>query len=253
MRLITYMFCMLLIFLMVIPSFAQTTTSLDNAQQAYDAGNFDAAIQFFELTISGGIYNGEIFYNVANAHYQQGDIGTALLNYNRALQYIPRDLDLNIQIARTRALRNIPTTDTTHPIILIEQLTATTVTINELSIVTLSLWSLFWILIALYQVKHSWHNTLKFAIRVMLTIILGFGILLGSRLYMYHAMPPAVITIGSAPVYSGPSISYFRQYDLFEGAEIYITDTQDEWSKFVTADNRIGWVQTDTFQKVHLD
>lgn len=221
--------------------------SLENAGQAYESGDFENAIQFFDLTVSGGIYNGEIFYNYGTAHYQLGNVGNALLNYRRALQSLPRDLDLNIQLARTRALRNIPQTDTTHPIILLEQMTETALTINELSIITLILWSTFWIFVALYQIREQWRSTLRLVIGILLIFVLSALALLGARLYIHNNMSPAVVTIGSAPVYSGPSISYFRQYDLFEGSEIYIVETQDEWSKFVTPDNRVGWVESDNY------
>lgn len=227
--------------------------SLSNAEQAYQSGDFETAIQFFDLTVSGGISNGEIFYNYGTAHYQLGNVGNALLNYRRALQFLPRDLDLNIQIARTRALRNIPEVDTTHPIILLEQMTETALTINELAIATFVVWSVFWILVALYQIRKAWRSTLRLVIGIMLLFVLSFGALLGARLYIHLNMPPAVVTLGSAPVYSGPSISYFRQYDLFEGSEIYITETQDEWSKFVTPDNRVGWVESDNYTSIDIN
>jgi len=240
---------LLILFILVLttPVTGQSMASLDNAKQAYENNDFETAIQFFELTISGGIYNGEIFYNLGNAHYQQENIGNALLNYRRALQYLPRDLDLNIQIARTRALRPLPESDTTHPIILLEQVAATALTITELSFLTLILWTTLWLLLGTYQIRKPWRNILKLIIAVNFVFVLGLGLLMGSRLYIQYSMPPAIVTSGSAPIYSGPSISYFRQYDLFEANEIYITETQDEWSKFVTGDNRIGWIHTEHY------
>ncbi len=235
--------CILAMFF-IMSTAGQSLGSLNNAEQAYQNNDFENAIQYFDLTISGGIYNGEIYYNFGTAHYQLGNIGNALLNYRRALQFLPRDLDLNIQIARTRALRNIPATDTTNPIILLEQMTETVVTISELAMVSFLLWSILWILIGIYQIRKAWRSTLRLIIGILLIFVLGFGTLLGARLYIHTSMPAAVITVGSAPIYSGPSISYFRQYDLFEGSEIYITDKQEEWSKFVTPDNREGWIET---------
>ncbi|PJF34098.1 MAG: hypothetical protein CUN57_00430, partial [Phototrophicales bacterium] len=60
----------------------------------------------------------------------------------------------------------------------------------------------------------------------------------------------AVVTVGSAPVYSGPSISYFHQMDLFEASEIYIVEEHGEWLRFVTADNQPGWVKADAITHV---
>jgi tetratricopeptide (TPR) repeat protein len=231
------------LFLAVFPVTSQSLESLDNATQAYNNGDIDNAIQFFELTVSGGIINGEIFYNLGNAYYEQGDIGKSLLNYRRAMQFIPRDLDLNIQIARVRSLRTTLQTDTTHWLIILEQVTESVVTITELSIVTFLIWSLFWIILAFYRLNQAWRSALKFPLSALFSVLLSLSILLCARLYIYHNMPPAMVTVDSAPVYSGSSIAYFHQHDLFTGSEIYIIDEQDEWRKFVTSTNQQGWIQ----------
>jgi len=237
----------------IFPVASQTMESLDNAAEAYNNGDYDNAIQFLELTVSGGINNGDIFYNLGNAYYEKGDIGKALLNYRRAMQLIPRDLDLNIQMARTRSLQAIVQTDTTHWLIFIEQATETIITIMELSIITFITWSLFWILLAFYRLYSAWRGALRFPLGLMFTVVLTLSVLLGARLYIYHNMPPAIVTIDSAPVYSGPSVSYFRQYDLFSGSEIYITDEQDEWLKFVTSTNQQGWIDINNITIIPLN
>jgi tetratricopeptide (TPR) repeat protein len=245
-RALFLIFCLLL----TLPVTSQSLESLDNATQAYNNGDFDNAIQFFELTISGGITNGEIFYNLGNVYYNQGDIGKALLNYRRAMQYIPRDLDLNIQIARVRSLRTTLQTDTTQWLIFLEQATETALTITELSIITFLIWSSFWILLAFYRLSQTWRNALRFPLGTLFIATISLSILLGARLYIYYKMPPAVVTVDSAPVYSGPSISYFHQYDLFIASEVYIVDEHDEWRKFVTPNNQQGWIRADAITTI---
>ena len=232
----------LILLMIVLPVTSQTMESLDNATQAYNNGDYDNAIQFLELTVSGGIANGDIFYNLGNAYYEKGNIGKALLNYRRAMQLIPRDLDLNIQMARVRSLRATLQTDTSHWLIFLEQATESVVTIMELSIITFVIWLLFWIMLAIYRINSAWRSTLRFPLGLVFTTLLTLSVLLGARLYIHHNMLPAIVTIDSAPVYSGPSISYFRQYDLFAGSEIYITGEQEEWLKFVTPTNQQGWI-----------
>lgn len=230
----------------------QSRSSLENAKQAYEHDDYDSAIQFFELTVGGGIYNGDIFYNLGNTYYQKGDIAHALLNYRRALQSLPRDLDLNIQLARTRSLRTVPQSDTTHPLILIEQITETILTINELSIVTLVMWTIFWLLLGIYQLRQQWRSTLKPIISIVFVLLIFASGLFGTRLYIHNNMPPAIVTSGTATIYSGPSVSYFHQYDLFAASEIYVVEEHDEWRRFVTSGNRQGWVQAEFISIVPL-
>jgi tetratricopeptide (TPR) repeat protein len=242
----------LFMFLPVLPIASQSMESLDNATQAYNDGNIDNAIQFLELTVSGGISNGEIFYNLGNTYYEKGDIGKALLNYRRAMQLIPRDLDLNIQIARTRSLRATLQTDTTHGLIFLEQVSEAVVTIIELSIVTFFIWSLFWIILALYRINSAWRTTLRFPLGIAFSALLTLSILLGARLYVYHNMTPAIVTVDSVPIYSGPSATYFRQDDLFSGDEIYILDEQNKWLRFVTPTNQQGWVDVNAVTEIPI-
>jgi len=242
----------ILLILTVNPVTSQSMESLDNATRAYENGEFDNAIQFFELTISGGISNGDIFYNLGNVYYEQGDIGKALLNYRRAMQLIPRDLDLNIQMARVRSLRATLQTDTTQWLIFLEQATESIMTIMELSIATFIMWILFWVMLALYQLMSTWKSALRFPLGLVLTTLLTLCVLLGARLYIYNSMPPAIVTVDSAPVYSGPNESYFRQYDLFTGSEIYIEEEKDGWYKFITPTNQLGWIEVNSVKTVQI-
>lgn len=243
----------LLLLLLSLPIMAQTLASLENAKTAYENDEYDNAIQFLELTIDGGIYNGEIFYNLGTAYYQQGDIAKALLNYRRALQSLPRDLDLNTQIARTRSLRTLPQTETTHPLIVIEQLTENVVTINELSIITLIIWIVFWSLTGFYVLRDRWRNPLRLVIGIMFMLTVLFVAMLGTRLYIHNSMQPAIITVNTAPIYSGPSVSYFRQYDLFAASEIYVVEEQDGWVKFIMANGQQGWIASDAITRIPIN
>jgi tetratricopeptide (TPR) repeat protein len=62
--------------------------------EAYRAGNFAAAIDAFETVAAAGVDNGQLYYNLGNAYLKNGDVGHAVLWYERALKRIPDDPDL---------------------------------------------------------------------------------------------------------------------------------------------------------------
>lgn len=62
-----------------------------------------AARRFERLIDAGGIRNGKLYYNLANAHYLAGDLGRAILNYRRAERYIPNNVNLRQNLAQARA------------------------------------------------------------------------------------------------------------------------------------------------------
>ncbi|GAH77672.1 unnamed protein product, partial [marine sediment metagenome] len=61
----------------------------------YKEGKYEDAIEQYRKIIDGGILNGNLFYNLGNAYFRKGKIGYAILYYEKALKFLPRDRELN--------------------------------------------------------------------------------------------------------------------------------------------------------------
>ncbi|MCF7847946.1 MAG: hypothetical protein K9M45_03770 [Kiritimatiellales bacterium] len=68
------------------------------AQEAYDAGNLTGSLSIYGSMISNGCHNVEVYYNLANACFKNGDLPEAVLNYRRAWYQQPRDPDINANL-----------------------------------------------------------------------------------------------------------------------------------------------------------
>ena len=76
------------------------------ANQFYFNGEFEKAVQLYESILKNHQSNlifqsesrGELFYNIGNCYFRSGQKGNALLNYERARRFIPRDADLKYNI-----------------------------------------------------------------------------------------------------------------------------------------------------------
>ena len=61
-----------------------------NANQAYQAGNFPLAVEQYETILRGGkLFSKELYYNVGNGYFRMNQIGRAILNYERAARLAP--------------------------------------------------------------------------------------------------------------------------------------------------------------------
>lgn len=83
---------------------------LDASDPQAAGESFQESILYYrELIERGGIRNGKIYYNIANAYFRMGDLGRAILNYKRAELYIPNNDNLkkNLEYARSRRLNKI--------------------------------------------------------------------------------------------------------------------------------------------------
>jgi tetratricopeptide (TPR) repeat protein len=75
------------------PATQNARTFMDGTE-AYRNGDWPAAIAAFESIAETGVNSGKLFYNLGNAYLKNGDLGHALLWYERALKFIPHDPDL---------------------------------------------------------------------------------------------------------------------------------------------------------------
>ena len=71
--------------------------------EAYTQGDFASALQDWEEVRSAGLMSRELYYNLGNAYFKNGEIAPAILWYERALKLDPSDADVrhNLEYARS--------------------------------------------------------------------------------------------------------------------------------------------------------
>ncbi len=92
--------------LMLGPSaLADADATFAKANADYAAGRFPAAIAGYESLVKSRQWNASLFYNLGNAQFRAGDLGRAILNYERALALDPAQPEAraNLQLVRDRA------------------------------------------------------------------------------------------------------------------------------------------------------
>jgi tetratricopeptide (TPR) repeat protein len=98
--------CTLLAFFTLIPSvFAQSDPQFAKANQEYASGHFKEAIGDYETLVRSREWSANLFYDLGNAYFRNGDFGRSILNYERALALEPHhpETQANLRIARDEA------------------------------------------------------------------------------------------------------------------------------------------------------
>ncbi len=82
-----------------------------SAQAAYDDGRYAEAASLYGQLTDNGIDNIELHYNLANAHFKNGNLPDAVLHYRKAWYKAPRDPDIraNLHFALNAAGATEPT------------------------------------------------------------------------------------------------------------------------------------------------
>lgn len=87
---------------------AQSLSYLDSLWnagiQAYNAGDFAGAIRDWEEIRSAGLMSRELYYNLGNAYFKDGQLAPAILWYERTLRLDPSDADVRYNLDFARAL-----------------------------------------------------------------------------------------------------------------------------------------------------
>jgi tetratricopeptide (TPR) repeat protein len=86
-------------------AFAQSDAQFAKANQEFAAGQFKEAIDDYEGLVRAGPWSANLFYDLGNAYFRNGNLGRAILNYERALALDPRhpEADANLRIVRDEA------------------------------------------------------------------------------------------------------------------------------------------------------
>jgi tetratricopeptide (TPR) repeat protein len=96
--------CAIVLFALCLASavLADPLSGFDEGLRKYRANDMDGAIAAWDQVLSQGYTSGSLLYNLGNAYYRTGKIGRAILCYERARKFLPRDHDLsaNLDLAR---------------------------------------------------------------------------------------------------------------------------------------------------------
>jgi tetratricopeptide (TPR) repeat protein len=104
----TLMLTLLLLTLPVVVVSNQVMAAADQqrlfheANMAYSGGDFRQAIALYEEMVASHGFSVNVLFNLGNSYAQAGQVGRAVLNYERGLRLAPDDADLqgNLQLLR---------------------------------------------------------------------------------------------------------------------------------------------------------
>jgi len=94
------------ILLLFFSSFLIAQPSFEAANEAYEKGNYNFAIEQYEGVLGTGQHSAELYYNLGNAYFKAGNLGKAVLNYERTRLLSPSDAQGrdNLAIAQARTV-----------------------------------------------------------------------------------------------------------------------------------------------------
>ena len=220
--------------------------AVEAANQLYAAGHYAEAAHIYEEQIALGVQDSTLYYNLGNAYFQQGDLGRAVLNLERAAQLDPRDADIqaNLQLVRDQTTELFAPEEAPGPVTILAEATGR-LTQNETAVLVLGLWFAFIFLLLARRTAESERarRGLQTAAAIVLVLLLISGISLASRSFMDEAQPIGVIVSPSVAVSSGPGAEFVTGLTVTGGTAVNVVEQEGEWLRLAAPDGmEASWV-----------
>lgn len=223
------------------------------ADDLYRMDDYQGAIAAYEDILAGGKTSADLHYNLGNAYYRDGQLGKAILNYERALRLKPNMTDAkeNLALANARTADRITTLPQMFIVRWWNSLT-TAITPHGWRIIWLVMLAIVGIGIAMLRTGRS--RSLRkggLAITaVSLLFLLLASALLISATRTYNAHPYAIITDQAVTLKASPDNKSIDKMILHEGTKVKILDDLTGWYKISIADGTNGWCQQKSMERI---
>lgn len=214
------------------------------AEGYYKDGDYRNAAIAYEQLLQGERHSAELYYNLGNSYFKNGQIGLAVLNFEKALVLEPsmEDAEYNLNVAKARALDRIQSVPTFFLVNWVEGFGAifSSNTWAVMALVFLSIaaaGALAWLLLggALRRAGFT-------------SLIVGGVFAVVSFLYSaaaYDTMVNStrgVVLKAATVVRQSPDASSGEAFTIHEGTGFEIVGRSGDWCDIVIADGKRGWI-----------
>lgn len=238
---------------------ANTSASLsaeelwNSANAAYNEGNFEKAATEYEQILLQSLHSAALYYNLANAYFKQGELGKALLNYNRASRIAPSDEDIrhNQEYAEKMTKDSIEKLPEFFLSTWLRQVrgamscTAWTILSLVMLVVALTM-GLVYLLSQRMSLRKVGFYTMATA-ALLFVVSSAFAL---SQRNMLINRTEAIVMSSAASVKSSPDRSATELFVLHEGTKVSIGETIDGWAEVRIADGRKGWIEDKRIERI---
>ena len=219
------------------------------ANGLYGDGKYAEAAAVYEQILAQGIESGAVQYNLGNAYLKTGDIGRAVLAYERARRLVPGDPDLaaNLGFARESA-RDVSAPPLLARIAfpLAERLSTTTLATGAAIA-----WWLVWLALvlgALVPAARTASRGLAIASGV------AFALLASSGTWRWwtleHPTTAVVVARDDVTVRSEPSPAATALFVATPGTVLHVERTREDAALVTSRDGRRGWLTASTLARL---
>jgi len=241
------------VILLAVVGSIKADNQLQKAADLYAAQSYEQAADVYANILKTDVVSPELYYNYANACYKSGQLGKAILNYERALVLRPNyeDAKFNLTFVNAQIADKIEPIEQFFLTEWLESL-GSLQTANQWAITSISGFVVCLILALLY-VFASHRSLRKVGFFGALTCLVISVAALSYSFSLQHKAQEraeAIVMVGAMPVKSAPDDSGTELFVLHEGTKVVIKSSLRGWFEIRIADGHVGWVKTTQIERI---
>jgi len=201
----------------------------------------DKALPEYEAILKSGLKSGALYYNIANCYLEKGQVGKAILNYKRAMYFIPRDsaVRINYGYALSRMRQRDVIAKSPYFITLLNG----AFNFFSLKETVLTFFICYFLAVALIIMKKfAKKNRFSLGGLSILFVMAMIVIAIPLSNKIKEAEKEAIIISGTTDARMQPASDAPSIFPLYEGMKVYVIKSNEGWCKIKRPDNKTGWI-----------
>ena len=216
---------------------------------AYRNNQYELAIQEFETILDNNWDSPELYYNLGNAFYRDGNISGAVWAYESSLRLLPTNTNAgyNLKLTNLKVKDRVVLPDP--PIYLkwymgIKESYAPPIWIN----ITLFILLLLSIFATISRILSS--VSLNYIQGIFITSFFCSLFFTLHSIWTENSVNQGVIYYPAVEVRSEPNTFSTRLFEVHEGLKVLINQSSENWIEIELLDGKSGWVEDDQIRLI---
>ncbi|MCX5777195.1 MAG: tetratricopeptide repeat protein [Candidatus Firestonebacteria bacterium] len=222
-------------------------TAFDGANKLYESGKYAEAENAYLSLLKSGNKSAEVYYNLGNSYFKDKKLGLAILNYEKALEIAPRDVDIKYNLDFSGSfIKETVIKDTASKVL---NTLYYYLTLNELCVI-LSVCFILLLGVLIYRIYRK--DELSYWLRFSLSILFGILFIFSAvRIFENENTKAAIVITASVEAKAAPIENNPASFTIPEGKKVYILNTRRDWVEILLkSENMKGWIKKDTIAEI---
>ncbi len=226
---------------------AQTADELfKQGNDLFKAKEYDSAVTIYSKVVSMGLASAPLYFNLGNAYFKAGDLGRAILYYERARKLNPDDPDIQGNLDFAKRFTSIQMEGVQlNPISSLFDQIVRPYRLNTLAWVTSGFFILLFLLLTARFGFNNRGALVRIGITVGLILLFVTALLTTVKYEKDYRTETAVVVGDDAVVRTGPSLLSDKELDASPGLVVEILDESGDFYNVLFENKRRGWIEKD--------